>query len=112
MKRLLVLAALLAGLIIPAAAGAQGEAIINELRIRLWPEYDRSELLVIYNFTLAPGTTTPDHASIPRASRDAQVTAVAQETSNGLFSVNLNPTIAGEWQTVTFEADRPDRLPD
>ena len=59
MKRLLVLAAMLAALIVPSVAGAQGGTIVNELRIRLWPEYDRSELLVIYNFTLAPGTITP-----------------------------------------------------
>ncbi len=103
MKRLLVLAVLLIIFITPAAAGAQGGAIINELRVRLWPEYDRSELLVIYNFTLAPGTTTPATLQF-RLPAEAQVTAVAQETPNGLFSVNFESDIAGEWQTVTFEA--------
>lgn len=103
MKRLLVLAALLAALIVPSAAGAQGGTIVNELRIRLWPEYDRSELLVIYNFTLAPGTITPTQLQF-RVPVEAQVTAVAQDTSNGLFSVDFESNNEGDWQTVTFEA--------
>jgi hypothetical protein len=103
MNRLLVLAALLAALIFPSAAGAQGGTIVNELRIRLWPEYDRSELLVIYNFTLAPGTITPTQLQF-RVPPEAQVTAVAQDTPNGLFSVDFESSSEGDWQTVTFEA--------
>ncbi len=103
MKRLLVLAAMLAALIVPSAAGAQGGTIVNELRIRLWPEYDRSELLVIYNFTLAPGTSTPTQLQF-RIPAEAQVTAVAQDTPNGLFSVDFESSSDGDWQTVKFEA--------
>ena len=103
MKRLLVLAAILAALIVPSAAGAQGGTIINELRVRLWPEYDRSELLVIYTFSLAPGTLTPTQLQI-RVPAEAQVTAVAQDTPNGLFSVDFTSGSDGDWQTVTFEA--------
>lgn len=103
MKRLLVLLVLLAILITPAAAGAQGGTIINEMRVRLWPEYDRSELLVIYNFTLAPGTATPATLQF-RVPADAQITAVAQETPEGLFSVSFESNNDGEWQMVTFEA--------
>jgi hypothetical protein len=103
MKRLLVVAALLAALIVPSMAGAQGGTIVNELRVRLWPEYDRSELLVIYNFTLAPGTITPTQLQF-RVPAEAQMTAVAQETPNGLFSVDFKSSSAGDWQTVTFEA--------
>lgn len=103
MKRLLVLAALLAVLIVPSAAGAQGGTIINELRVKLWPEYDRSELLVIYTFSLAPGTLTPTQLQF-RVPAEAQVTAVAQDTPNGLFSVDFTSGSDGDWQTVTFEA--------
>ena len=103
MKRLLVLAFLSAALIFPSAAGAQGGTIVNELRIRLWPEYDRSELLVIYNFTLAPGTITPAQLQF-RVPSEAQVTAVAQDTPSGLFSVDFESSNDGDWQTVTFEA--------
>jgi hypothetical protein len=106
MKRLLVLAALLAAMIVPSAAGAQGGTIINELRIRLWPEYDRSELLVIYNFTLAPGTALPARLQF-RVPPNAQVTAVAQQTPNGLYSVDFETGIDGEWQTVAFQAAEP-----
>ncbi len=103
MKRLLVLAAILAALIVPSVAGAQGGTIINELRVRLWPEYDRSDLLVIYTFSLAPGTLTPTQLQF-RVPAEAQVTAVAQDTPNGLFSVDFTSGSDGDWQTVTFEA--------
>jgi hypothetical protein len=101
MKRLLVFAVLLAILIIPTAVGAQSETIINELRVKLWPEYDRSDLLVIYDFTLSPGTTLPATLQM-RVPANADVTAVAQETPNGLFTVNFTSANDGEWQTVTF----------
>lgn len=103
MKRLLVLAALCATLFVPSVASAQGGTIVNEMRIRLWPEYDRNELLVIYNFTLAPGTSTPTQLQF-RVPAEALVTAVAQDTPNGLFSVDFESSSAEDWQTVTFEA--------
>jgi len=102
MRKLLVFIALVAGLFIPTAAGAQGEVIINELRTRLWPEYDRNALLVIYNLTLAPGTTTPVTVQF-RVPKDAQVTAVARETTSGLFTVDFTPVDEADWKTVSFD---------
>jgi hypothetical protein len=102
MRRLLVFAALLIGVLIPAVVSAQGETIINELRVKLWPEYDRSDLLVIYDFTLAPGTVTPTTLNM-RVPADADITAVAQQTPTGLFVVNFKTGVKGDWQTVTFD---------
>jgi zinc-ribbon domain len=101
MRRLLVFAALLVGILIPTGVSAQGETIINELKIRLWPEYDRTGLLVIYDFSLAPGTTTPATLKF-RVPLDAEVTAVAQQTQNGLFDVPFKSATEGNWQTITF----------
>jgi hypothetical protein len=110
MRRLLVFVALAASLLLPSAVGAQGETIINELKVRLWPEYDRPDLLVIYDFTLAPGTTTPATIKI-RVPTDADVTALAQQTQNGLFDVAFKTGVEGDWQTVTFDvAQTPYRL--
>jgi hypothetical protein len=102
MRRLLVLAALLLGVLIPTVAGAQNGTIINEIKVRLWPEYDRSDLLVIYDFALAPGTVTPTTLKI-RVPADADVTALAQDTTSGLFEVPFKTAVEGDWQTVTFE---------
>lgn len=102
MRKLLVFIALAASLIIPSAAGAQGETIINELRVRLWPEYDQNALLVIYNFTLAPGTTTPAAVQF-RLPKDARVTAVARETANGLFAVDFTPLKETDGQLISFD---------
>ena len=103
MRRLWVWVALVAALVLPASVGAQSGTIVNELRVRLWPEYDRSELLVIYYFNLAPGTTTPATMQL-RIPADAEVTAVAQQTPDGLFNVNFSSGSEGDWQTLTFEA--------
>lgn len=102
MRRLLVWMALLVSLVIPVGVGAQGGTIINELRVRLWPEYDRSELLVIYYLNLAPGTSAPGTVQL-RVPADASVTAVAQQTSDGLFNADYQTGSDGEWQTLTFD---------
>lgn len=102
MRRLLVLAALLIVVLIPTMASAQSETIINELRVKLWPEYDRSDLLVINDITLAPGTITPITLTI-RVPADADITAVAQQTPTGLFVVNFKTGVEGDWRTVTFD---------
>jgi hypothetical protein len=60
-------------------------------------------LLVIYTFSLAPGTLTPTRLQF-HVPAEAQVTAVAQETPNGLFSVDFESSSDGDWQTVSFEA--------
>jgi hypothetical protein len=102
MRRLLVFAALLIGVLIPTMASAQSETIINELRVKLWPEYDRSDLLVINDITLAPGTVTPTTLTI-RVPANADITAVAQQTPTGLFVVNFKTGVDGNQQTVTFD---------
>jgi hypothetical protein len=102
MKRLLVFAALVLGILFPTAVAAQSGTIINELKVRLWPEYDRSALLVIYDIALAPGTATPATVTL-RVPKDAQVTAVAQNTANGLFEVPFKSAAENDWQTITFD---------
>jgi hypothetical protein len=102
MRRLLVFAALLIGVLIPTMVSAQSETIINELRVKLWPEYDRSDLLVINDITLAPGTVTPITIKL-HVPADADITAVAQQTPTGLFVVNFKAGVDGNQQTVTFD---------
>ena len=103
MRRLLVFLALAVGLFIPSAVGAQGGVIINELRVRLWPEYDRSGLLVIYEFTLAPGTTLPAALQF-RVPAGADINAVAHDTASGPFNIDYTSKKEGDWQAISFTA--------
>lgn len=69
---------------IPSIAGAQGpDTVLGELIVQIWPEYDRPEALVIYDFTLAP-TVLPATVQI-RIPQGSELLAVAQDTPQGLM---------------------------
>jgi hypothetical protein len=102
MRKWLVLFTLVSLLLVTGSVSAQGEVIINELQVRLWPEYDRPNLLVIYDFVLAPGTTLPAKATL-RIPLDAEVIAVANFVNGQLTNVPFEgPVTNGEWQEVTM----------
>jgi hypothetical protein len=101
----LALLVLLACLLLPFSTRAQSSVQIDRFQINIWPEYDRRSILVIYRFSLAPGTSLPAEVtiSIPGA---AQVPFnVAFEDVDGLL-YNLDYTLRqnGRWVDVTFTA--------
>ena len=59
MKRITLFLALLAILILPSPARAQGVISLEFLSIELWSEYDQPSMLVINEFALSPDTTLP-----------------------------------------------------
>ena len=70
---------------ISSVAGAQSpDTILAELVVQIWPEYDRPEALVIYDFILAP-TVLPATVQI-RIPEGGELLAVAQETPQGLMT--------------------------
>jgi hypothetical protein len=102
MRKWLLLLPLLIILFITGSVNAQGQVIINELQVRLWPEYDRSNLLVIYDFVVAPGTTLPTKITL-RIPPDAEVIAVANLVAGQLTNVPYDgPTLNGDWKEVTI----------
>jgi hypothetical protein len=105
MRKWLVFFILASILLVVGNAHAQGQVIINQLQVRLWPEYDRPSLLVIYDFELAPGTTLPAKVTL-RIPTDAEIIAVAREVDGQLANMPYEtPVINGEWQEVTLETN-------
>ena len=107
MRKWLALLILGCTLALPSRAASQEPLRLASLEVKLWPEYDRPSMLVIYDFQLPEGTTLPAQVSL-RVPADAEVNAVAA-LQNGEF-VNSDYDISdaeGGWRTVTVIVDAP-----
>lgn len=90
-------------LALPSLGRAQAEIRLASLSIELWPEYDQPTMLVIYEFTLPPGSELPLDMTF-RIPSDANLIAVAEQTPEGnlINAAYSGPTREGEWQTFTI----------
>jgi hypothetical protein len=88
----LVLALLLAGPVL-----AQSPTPLSDLTIRLWPEYDRPQLLVIYHGTVADGVALPAPVSftLPADIQTLHAVAALDETSGTLVNIDAYNFVAG-----------------
>jgi len=91
-------------LLFPSQARAQetGTVELETLNVMLWPEYDQPSMLVIYNFTLTEDTQVPSSMDI-RFPKDANITAVAYQSTEGLLLANYQPLPSEDpnWQAIT-----------
>ncbi|NIV36019.1 MAG: zinc-ribbon domain-containing protein [Anaerolineae bacterium] len=102
MKRLLILALLLASL--AANVQAQGEPTLANLEIALWPEFDRPEVLVIYRGQLDADVPLPAAIEIAVPARVGQPTAMAYVDETGQrFNQQYTTRVEGDWLIVAFE---------
>lgn len=103
--RWLFLPLLFALLILPLPASAQDEIVVETLNVQLWPEFDQPSMLVIYDFTLAEGTSLPVKIDV-RIPTDANLIAVAYAPSGNLLNVpHQEPVEENGWQVVTVPVD-------
>ena len=112
MKRsalLMVVLLFLVGLIPVLPALAQDNIQLAVLEVELWPEYDRSEMLVIYRGELADTVTFPTAVSLRIPSRVASPFVVAAQPlpDASVDEVNYENVESGEWRTITFETSGP-----
>lgn len=98
---------LLAGLGAPSLA--QESSALSELTIRLWPEFDRPEVLVILQGTVDESASLPAVVSLPLPPEVDQPFVVASaETDGPLIEVSTFEVQPGEdanW--VTFQTEQP-----
>lgn len=100
---LLILAFILA---FASPAAAQGEIHLATLSVRLWPEYDRPTMLVIYDFQLAEGTPLPAEVTF-RIPLGANVIAVAADENGSLVNTEFSgPAMAGDWEEITILVEK------
>ena len=104
MRKWLVIFFLVGLLNIPSSAQALNPIKLATLQVQLLPEYDQPKMLVIYDFKLPDGMILPVSVSIV-IPKDADLTAVASQTTDGKF-INtdyIGPALNADPQIVTFQ---------
>ena len=87
---------------LPSSARAQNAVTLDSLDVRLWAEYDRSSMLVIYDFIPTQNTTLPASIQL-RIPKNANITAVAYQQGTQLINTDFGgPVDDGNWQTITI----------
>lgn len=105
MRKFILFCLMIGVLLFPALVSAQSELSFETFQIQLWPEYDRPEMLVMYSFTFAEGTSFPADVKI-RVPVNASLNAVAKMSEGSLLTVPYNtPVREGDWMVITFQAD-------
>ncbi len=95
---------LLALLLLTAgAAQAQSAPEIEQMLVQLWPEYDRAEMLVLLDFTLAGSGDAPQPVTF-RLPDNATIHAVAREMDGALVVEEAQTAAEGGWLLVTLNA--------
>lgn len=103
---------LLALLLVPTAVEAQGAANFERVTVKLWPEHDRPEMLVICDFVFAPNASLPPEVTlrIPAAAAEPYVVAIGPEprtVSDQNVDYRIRP--AGDWVEVTIRLRQDSR---
>lgn len=107
MKKQALLFILIGILICSLPALAQGEEThFARVLAQFWPEYDRPEMLVIYDLTLPSGTRLPATITVKIPAAAGEPNAVAsRQPDNSLVNLNYDPPVQkGEWLEITFDA--------
>ena len=110
MRKILILVFIFFGIGLSTIAYAQEEPQLATVKVRIWPEYDRQAVLVIYDLTLPAGTPLPATVMIKIPVSAGEPYAVASLQSDGQL-VNVpydQPVVNGEWLEVSFTATTPE----
>ncbi len=84
-------------------AHAQSAPTIEQLLVQIWPEYDRPDMLVLMDFTLAGTGNTPQPVTF-RLPANATIHAVAREMDGALVVEEAQTVREGGWVQVTLNA--------
>jgi hypothetical protein len=91
---------------LPALAAAQANPRLSNLRIEIWPEFDRQAVLVILRGELSPDMTLPSEVTlrIPASAGAPAAVAFANAGGSELFNLKHEVTRAGNYSAVRFAA--------
>jgi hypothetical protein len=87
----------------PRAVQAQNNLSLDYLRIEIWPEYDRPDVLIIHRMSLAADVALPAQMSvrIPRAA-GAPYNLAWEDMDGMLYNLSYTSAVQGEWLRITF----------
>lgn len=82
---------------------AQSEISIDEMQVKIWPEYDQPSVLVINNIFLSGDVKFPARINfnIPSTAGAPHSVAV-RELDGQLYLLDYDMTTVGEWSQLTF----------
>jgi hypothetical protein len=81
---------------------------LDNLEIRLWPEYDEPEALVVMQAAVDSALTLPARVALPVPSAVGDPYAVAQQDAEGqLFVVPYERELIGDWAWIVVETELP-----
>ncbi len=110
LRGLLIIIILALAFLIPGPVLAQDTqpVSVTDVRVDIWPEYDKPSVLVIYNVTLASTVTFPVTLSLRIPAAAGKPFAVAWESpDNTLYDIQYDLQTQGEWNTITFSTPSP-----
>ena len=89
----------------PTVVFAQQATTFSEVKVALWPEFDRPTMLVINHITLSPQTALPAtiRLRIPAAAGAPNAVA-ARQPDGSLINIPYEKSEAGEWSWIEFQA--------
>jgi hypothetical protein len=103
MKRILLILVLSLA-VLAGSVYAQDTPTLTELKLSLWPEYDRPEVLVIYRGLFANNTPLPVPVEIRIPASVGKPTAVAYMGEGGQsFNQEYTTRTEGDWLVVSFQ---------
>lgn len=93
----------------PVTGRSQALTSLSELKVDLWPEFDRPSMLVIYKAIIASGTPLPVEIRLRIPQTAGAPNAVASRQPGGsLLNIPYELDAAGEWSVITFTATTPE----
>jgi len=109
MRRWASLMILILVMLLPLGVHAQTSLVLSSLQIGIWPEYDKPNVLVIYQITLSATTTYPADVSlrIPITAGEPNAVAIRQPDGS-LVNIDKTRQVVGEWAIINFTTTVPE----
>jgi hypothetical protein len=93
--------------LVAGSALGQDAPAIDRIKVSLWPEYDKPEMLVLVEAWLDPGSALPTTLAVPIPAAAGAPHAIAKRGSNGtLHLAEHRTTREGGWTTVLVRTDQ------
>ncbi|OJX38090.1 MAG: hypothetical protein BGO78_08650 [Chloroflexi bacterium 44-23] len=81
----------------------QTDQTIDQLIVKIWPEYDEPSVLVIQDIFLSPQVKLPASISIRiPAAAGAPHSVAVRELDGQLYVLDYDSKVSGDWNTLTF----------
>lgn len=103
------LLAMFMSLLLALTVHAQPPQSLDRVAVWIWPEYDRPEVLVIYNVSLSAQTSLPAEVNFRIPKTVGRPNAVAMKDVDGsLVNLSYSSADEGDWSILTFTSPVPD----